>query len=254
MLTVGAVAELTNVTIRTLHHYDEIGLVRPRHRTDAGYRLYDDRDLERLQTVLFYRELGFALEDISTLMSDPDFDRGRALREQRKHLEGESHRLERMIQAIDDAIDAHERGIPMDNETMFEVFGEEQRAYQREAEERWGDSGAWAQSRRRTADYTDQDWLELKAESEAIMTEIVEVFRSGEPADSTAAMDAVDAHRQQISRRFYDCSHEMQVGLGEMYVADPRFAATYEGLAVGLAAWARDAIVANARRAGVEVD
>lgn len=252
MLTVGAVAELTNVTIRTLHHYDEIGLVRPERRTDAGYRLYDDRDLERLQTVLFYRELGFALEDISTLMRDPDFDRGRALREQRKLLEGEAHRLGRMIQAIDDAIDAHERGIPMDNETMFEVFGEQQRTYQREAAERWGDTDAWAQSRRRTADYTERDWLELKAESEAIMANIVEVFGSGEPPQSAAAMDAVDAHRRQISRRFYDCSHEMQVGLGEMYVADPRFAATYEGLAVGLAAWVRDAIVANARRAGVD--
>lgn len=254
MLTVGAVAELTNVTIRTLHHYDQIGLVRPRHRTEAGYRLYDERDLERLQTVLFYRELGFALEDISTLMSEPDFDRGAALREQRKLVENESHRFERMLQAIDDAIDAHERGIPMENETMFEVFGDEQRAYQREAEERWGETDAWAQSRRRTADYTEQDWQELKVESEAIMTHIVEVFGAGEPADSPAAMDAVDAHRQQISRRFYDCSHQMHVGLGEMYVADPRFAATYEGLAVGLAAWVRDAIVANARRAGVEVD
>lgn len=254
MLTVGAVAELTNVTIRTLHHYDDIGLVRPTHRTDAGYRLYDDRDLERLQTVLFYRELGFSLDDIAALMRDPAFDRGDALREQRKLLEAEAHRYQRMIEAIDAAIDAHERGIPMENETMFEVFGEQQRAYQREAEERWGDTDAWAQSRRRTADYTEQDWLEVKAEQEALTLHLVEVFRSGADPDTPEAMDAVDAHRQQISRRFYDCSHEMQVHLGDMYVADPRFTATYEGLAEGLTVWVRDAIRANARHAGVDVD
>jgi MerR family transcriptional regulator, thiopeptide resistance regulator len=254
MLTVGAVAELTNVTIRTLHHYDAIGLVQPSHRTDAGYRLYDDADLERLQTVLFYRELGFSLDDIGTLMRDPGFDRGDALREQRKLLEAEADRYHRMIEAIDAAIDAHERGIPMENETMFEVFGEQQRAYQREAGERWGDTEAWAQSRRRTADYTEQDWLEVKTEQEAITLRIVEVFRSGAAPDAEEAMDAVDAHRQQISRRFYDCSHEMQVHLGDMYVADPRFTATYEGLAEGLTVWVRDAIRANACRAGVDVD
>jgi MerR family transcriptional regulator, thiopeptide resistance regulator len=172
MLTVGVVAELAGVTIRTLHHYDQIGLVRPSGRSEAGYRLYDDRDLEQLQTVLFYRELGFALDDIAMLMRDPGFDRGAALREQRKLLEAEAHRYRRMIEAIDAAIDAHERGIPMDNEAMFKVFGEQQRAYQREAEERWGDTDAWAQSRRRTADYTEQDWLDLRAESESIMRRI----------------------------------------------------------------------------------
>jgi MerR family transcriptional regulator, thiopeptide resistance regulator len=253
MLTVGAVAELTNVTIRALHHYDEIGLVQPSQRTAAGYRLYDTGDLERLQTVLFYRELGFSLDDIDTLLRDPGFDRGDALREQRKLLEAEAHRYRRMVEAIDAAIDAHERGIPMENEAMFEVFGEQQRAYRREAEQRWGDTDAWAQSRRRTADYTERDWLDLKAESEAITLRILEVYRSGADPDSAEAMDAVDAHRQQISRRFYACSHEMQVHLGDMYVADPRFTATYEGLAEGLTVWVRDAIHANAHRAGVDV-
>lgn len=254
MLTVGAVAELTGVTIRTLHHYDQIGLVRPSERSVAGYRLYHDPDLEKLQTVLFYRELGFPLDDIATLTGDPAFDRGDALREQRKLLEAEANRYRRMIEAVDAAIDAHERGITMENEAMFRVFGEQQRAYQREAGERWGDTDAWTQSRRRTADYSEQDWLDLKAESEAITHRIVEVFRSGSAPDSTAAMDAVDAHRQQISRRFYGCSHEMHVHLGSMYVADPRFTATYEELAEGLTAWVRDAIHANAHRAGVDVD
>ena len=246
--TVGEVAELANVTVRTLHHYDEIGLVRPSGRTGAGYRLYDEHDLERLQTVLFYRELGFALDDIRNVMSDPDFDRGAALREQRKLLEGESQRVERMIRAVDDAIAAHERGMVMSNEAMFEVFGEQQRELQREAEQQWGDTDAWKESRRKTAHYTKQDWEELKAESDAIMERIAEVHRSGAAPDSEAAMDAVEAARRQITDRFYDCSPEMHVSLGEMYVQDPRFTATYEAIAEGLAVWVRDAIRANAGR------
>lgn len=246
--TVGEVAALANVTVRMLHHYDEIGLVRPSGRSTAGYRLYDETDLERLQTVLFYRELGFGLEDIRRIISDPGYDRGTALREQRDLLEAESHRLRRMRSAIDEAIAAHERGQTMTDEAMFEVFGEDQRALRQEAEERWGHTDAWGESRRRTAAYTKADWQEIKDESEAIMDRIVEVHRSGADAESDEAMDAVEAHRLQISRRFYDCSPEMQVNLGEMYVADPRFEATYEDLAPGLARWVRDAIIANARR------
>ncbi|MDX1659079.1 MAG: MerR family transcriptional regulator [Nitriliruptorales bacterium] len=248
--TVGEVAELANVTIRTLHHYDEIGLVKPSGRTDAGYRLYDRGDLERLQQVLFYRELGFALEDIKDLLDAPDFDRGRALRDQHELLMAEAGRLGQMITAVEHAIAAHEEGTTMSEEAMFEVFGEEQRQRRQEAAERWGETDAWSESRRRTADYTKEDWEEVKAESEAIMVRIAEVYTTGAPPDAEPAMDAVEAHRRQIDERFYPCSHEMQVQLGEMYVADPRFRATYEELAEGLAEWVRDAIVANANRAG----
>ena len=249
MRTVGEVARLANVTVRTLHHYDEIGLVQPSGRTDAGYRLYADGDLERLQTVLFYRELGFGLDEIGALVRRQDFDRGTALREQRKLLEAEAGRLERMLRAVDDAIAAHEQGVRMSDDAMFEVFGQRQRELHEEAEERWGDTDAWQQSRRRTAHYTKQDWEEVKAESQRITERIAEVYTSGAAADSEAAMDAVEAHRQQISERFYDCSREMQVNLGEMYVADPRFTATYEAIAPGLTEWVRDAIYANALRA-----
>jgi MerR family transcriptional regulator, thiopeptide resistance regulator len=249
MRTVGEVARLAGVTVRTLHHYDEIGLVRASGRSPGGYRLYDQHDLERLQTVRFYRELGFGLDAIRAAVDDPGFDRGDALRQQRALLVGEHRRLRRLVDAIDAAIDAHEGDRTMTDEELFEVFGDEQRELQAEAEERWGDTDAWEQSRRRTRDYSKADWEEVKAESEAIMARIVEVYRAGQPADSIDAMDAVEAHREQISRRFYDCSHEMQVGLGEMYVQDPRFTATYEDLAPGLAVWVRDAIRANAARA-----
>lgn len=114
-----------------------------------------------------------------------------------------------------------------------------------------GDGGhdAYRESRRRIAGYSRQDFEELKAESEAILLHIAEVYRSGAPAVSDAAMAAVEAHRLQITERFYDCSHDMQVHLGEGYVQDPRFTATYEAIEPGLTVWVRDAIRANAERA-----
>lgn len=125
----------------------------------------------------------------------------------------------------------------MSDEALFEVLGEKQRDLQREAEKRWGDTDTWAQSRRRTARYTRQDWEDLTAESELIVAHIAEAYRSGAAPDSEAAMDAVEAHRRQITERFYDCSHEMHVHLGEMYVHDPRFTATYEEIEPGLTVW-----------------
>jgi MerR family transcriptional regulator, thiopeptide resistance regulator len=252
MRTVSEVAALAGVTVRTLHHYDEIGLVVPSGRTEAGYRLYDAHDLERLQLVLFHRELGFGLTAIKDLLDSADFDRGELLRAQRELLAAEVRRLQRTIEAVDDAIAAHEEGETMSDEAMFEVFGEQQREIQAEVEERWGDTDPYRESRRRTANYTEQDWAELKVESEAIVQRIAAVFRSGAPADSVPAMDAVEAHRLQMSERFYACSHAMQVALGDSYVQDPRFTATYEALEVGLTVWVRAAIRANAERAKVD--
>src|SRR6056297_3570314 len=249
MRTVGEVAALAGVTVRTLHHYDGLGLVVPSGRTEAGYRLYAPGDLERLQVVLFYRELGFGLAQIKRLLDRPGFDRGQALRTQHDLLVAQARRLEHMITAVDRAIAAHEEGETMTDEMMFEVFGGQQRELQAEAERRWGDTDAYRESRRRTSRYTRQDFEELKTESEAIMLRIAEVYRSGATADSGAAMDAVEAHRLQICERFYDCSHDMQVTLGEGYVQDPRFTATYEAIEPGLTVWVRDAIRANAERA-----
>lgn len=136
----------------------------------------------------------------------------------------------------------------MSENAMFAVFGEQQRELQNETEERWGDTDAWQQSRSRTANYSRQEWEEVRNESEEIMHRIAEVYRSGADPDSDAAMDAVEGHRLQINQRFYECTREMQVQLGETYVVDTRFRSTYEEVATGLAGWVRDAIRANARR------
>lgn len=140
-------------------------------------------------------------------------------------------------------------GIDLTPEEMFEVFGDsDPTEHAAEAEQRWGDTQAWADSRRRTASYTKHDWLRMKAEAADVSAGILAAYRSGEPASSATAMDAVEAHRQHICRWFYDCPRSMQLALGEMYMADPRFRATYEKQAEGLAQYVHDAIVANGAR------
>lgn len=132
---------------------------------------------------------------------------------------------------------------------LLEVFGEQDPTqYSDEAEQRWGDTDAWRQSNARTARYGKDEWRQIKAEGEAVNARLAALLAAGEPADGAEAMAAAQAHRQHIERWFYDLTPEFHVGLGEMYDADPRFTATYEDIAPGLARYLRDAIVANAAR------
>jgi len=246
---IGEVARMTGVTIRTLHHYDEIGLLAPADRTGSGYRVYDDADLRTLQQILFYRELGFGLEEIARVMGSEGFDRRRALEEQRELIRRRVRRLENMIAAVDAAIDADETGTEMDKHDMFEVFGDfDPTEYEDEVKQRWGGTDAYRESARRTKRYTKQDWLVIKAEGEPIVAGLADTFRAGTPPDEPEVMDLADAHRLQIDKWFYPCSRQMHAGLGEMYVADPRFTAYWDQFAAGLAAYVRDAFVANAVR------
>jgi DNA-binding transcriptional MerR regulator len=249
--TVGAVARLSGVTVRTLHHYDEIGLLTPRERTNAGYRRYADADLDRLQRVLFYRELGLGLDQIKEVMAD---GRGTAvghLRRQHGLLRERIGRLERMVAAVEKEMEASSMGIPLSPEERFEVFGDfNPDDHAAEVEERWGDTDPYRESARRTTSYTKADWQRIKAEGKAAIDQVVAAMVAGKRADSHEAMDGAEAHRRQINDAFYECSYEMHVGLAEMYLADPRFTATYEKIAPGLAQYLHDAIKANAARRG----
>ena len=248
---IGEVARLAHVSVRTLHHYDHVGLLEPSARSDGGYRLYTSPDLERLQQILFYRELGFALEDIKELMADPAYDRKEALQFQRELLAERALRLDAMLALIDRTLSYLDGGTAMTKEEMFEVFGDfDPSEYEDEVKERWGHTDAYKESARRTKQYTKADWQRFKEESEAITGAIVALLREGVPADDPRTMDAVERHRLQIDRWFYPCSREMHVGLAEMYVADPRFTATYEKIHPGLAQYVHDAILANAARRG----
>src|SRR4051795_12291994 len=153
--TVGELARLSGVTVRTLHHYDRIGLLRPSERTPAGYRSYDVRDLDRLQQVLVYRELGFPLEEVATLLDDPGADPAEHLRRQHRLLRERLARTEAMVAAVEKEMEARQMGMSLTPEERFEVFGAQDPAqYAVEAEERWGETEAWAQSQRRTSAYT----------------------------------------------------------------------------------------------------
>jgi MerR family transcriptional regulator, thiopeptide resistance regulator len=249
LLTVGAVARLAGVTVRTLHHYDEIGLVSPSGRSPAGYRLYDDGDLDRLHAVLAYRELGFGLEDIAELVAG-EAEPLAHLRRQHALVRSRIDHLTRLLGALEKTMEAHMSGLNLTPEERFEVFGEnDPEQYADEARDRWGETDAYRQSAQRTSRYGKDDWLRIKAEGEAVTQRFADLFTAGASADGPEAADAVREHRDHISRWFYDCSPQMQRGLAEMYVADDRFRRTYDDRAPGLAQWVHDAILAETARA-----
>ncbi len=247
--TVGEVARLAKVSVRTLHHYDAVGLLGPSGRSDAGYRLYEMTDLERLQQVLFFRELGFSLDEIRAVMADSAFDRGDALRAQRALLAEKARRTGAMLTKIDEALAAMEGGTTMDENDMFEVFGDfDPKQYEDEVKQRWGDTEAYRESARRTKAFTKDDWKRVKAEQEAVMDAFAEAFRAGLAPDDPKVQEVVERHRLSIER-FYTCSKEMHANLGRMYVEDPRFAKNYEDRAEGLARFVCDATQAALRLA-----
>lgn len=249
-MSVGQVADLFAITVRTLHHYDEIGLVVPGERSPAGYRVYTHDDLARLSTVVVYRRLGFCLEEVAQLLADPSSVRDHLTR-QRAAVMTRLEELRELVTAIDHALEKDMSNQQMTTQDVKELFGDGfSEEYQAQAQERWGDTSAWKQSQARTSTYTKADWEQVKAEGDAINDAFVAALRSGEPATSEAAMDAAEAHREHIEARFYDLDHRFHRGLGEMYVTDERFTKTYEDLAPGLARYVRDAIAANADRHG----
>ncbi len=249
-LTVGQVAEQFGVTVRTLHHYDEIGLLVPHERTSAGYRLYDGTDITRLRHVVVYRRLGFALEEIALLLDDPSADVGEHLRRQREAVMSRLDEMRDLVTAIDRALEKEMTGVNLTRKEQQELFGDGfSDEYAAEAEERWGETDAWKQSQRRTSKYTKEDWVRIKSEMEAAGLAYVAAMDAGLPATSEQAMDAAEQSRLHIDTWFYDITPEFHRNLGDMYIADPRFTKTYEDIMVGMAQYVRDAIHANADRA-----
>ena len=248
-LTVGEVAGRAHVSVRTLHHYDEIGLLSPARRTDAGYRLYGAAELERLHEVLLFRELGLSLEAIAGVLEEPPADRARALLTHRAALERRRRRTDAVIRAVDRAIEALEKGEEMDTDELFEGFEDFDHArYADEAEERWGDTHAYKESQRRLKGYDKADMAAIKAEMDDIVKRFAAAMESGVGPMSEEARALAEEHRRHIHRRFYHCPPAMHAGLADMYEADPRFGETFEKYAEGLTAFVATAIRANAGR------
>jgi MerR family transcriptional regulator, thiopeptide resistance regulator len=247
--TVGEVARMSGVTVRTLHHYDEIGLLSPSERTEAGYRLYSAADLERLRRILFYRELDFGLDQIAEMLAEPATATDDHLRHQHALLRERRTRTDALLRAIERELEARQMGFSLTPEEQLEVFGTDRLGeYHQEAEQRWGRTDAWQESRRRSAAYTKEDWVQIKRQADDNIAALAAVMRAGEPASGERAMDLAEAHRRHISRWFYECGYEAHRGLAELYVSDPRYTRTYDEVEPGLALYVHDAIVANAVR------
>jgi MerR family transcriptional regulator, thiopeptide resistance regulator len=243
------VARLTGVSVRTLHHYDAIRLLVPGGRTAAGYRLYTDADLLRLQQILIGRELGLPLEEIRQSLDDPRFDRKAALLDQRQRLHDRARQAEAMIRAIDAALAALDGGATTGEMTMADLFdGFDPSRYEEEARQRWGGTDGFAECEKRTARYTPDDWKALKAEQGAVYEAAVAALRAGTASSSVEAMDIAERHRLGIDRWFYPCSHTMHRGLASMYESDDRFRQSIDQYGEGLTTFLAEAIRANAAR------
>jgi DNA-binding transcriptional MerR regulator len=245
--TVGTAATLTGVSVRTLHHYDHIGLVVPSVRTPAGYRGYTDADIERLHLVLVYRSVGLPLDEIRSLLDDPAVDVLAHLQRQHGLLLGSAERLQHTIDAVEELMSAHRDGIQLSAEEQVELFGTTVFAdeYAAEAEDRWGDTDAWKQSRQRVSQFDKADWIDIKKQGDAVLAAMAQAKRDGVQPGTTRAAELAAQHRASIER-FYDCGDDMHRSLAQMYLQDDRFTRYYDDVEPGLAQFVHDVIVANA--------
>jgi DNA-binding transcriptional MerR regulator len=249
--TVGRTAELIGVSVRTLHHWDSIGLVNPSERTRGGYRVYSADDILRLHRVLVYRELGLSLSGISRILDDPSIDARQHLRRQRSQLTDQIDHLQSMVAAVDQLL-ASGPGIQLTPAQQVELFGTQWRPeWVEEASERWGDTKQWQQYAERAAGLTTDDWKEVAAATEALNNDLAKAHRAGVVPGSPAANALAERHRSSV-QQYFDCTHEMQVCLARMYCSDPDYLAYFDAVSPGLANWLREVVHANASAHGVD--
>lgn len=246
------VADMVGISVRTLHHYDEIGLLKPESVTEAGYRLYSEKDLEKLQQILFFKELDFDLKTIKEILNDPNFDRKRALELHRQLLIKKRDRLNKIIECVENTIESVERGIKMSKENMFKAFDmseieKHQQKYAEETKQKYGHTDAYKESMEKTSKYTKNDWENIMQRASEIYTEIASLMdRSPEDEE---VQRAVAKWRQHITDNFYYCTIDIFRGLGELYVLDERFKNNIDKIKEGLAEFLSEAIKIYCERA-----
>ena len=232
-------AKLCGVSVRTLHYYDEIGLLKPAFVDEQnGYRFYDEKSLERIQEILFYRELDFPLKSISEILSSPDYDKQKALKEQRKLLILKKERLERII----DALDSAEKGKITMNAFDNNEFDTARKQYEAEAKERWGKTDAYKEHEQKTASYSKDKWQQVNDGLNAVLAEFAVCLQSGQAPDSNEAQSLAKKLQSYITENYYTCDRGILKGLGQMYVADERFKDNIDKHAVGTAQFISEAI------------
>ena len=233
-MKVKEVSQLTGVSVRTLHHYDDIGLLTPDGSTEAGYRLYSDDNLATLQQILFFRELGFSLKKIKELLDSPSFDRQEAFEMQRKMLIEKRKQLDRMIETIEKTIQHGKGELAMTNEEKFKGFDFSQNPYEQEARDRWGDE-AVDKSNKKAAKFGP----ELGEEMNRIYFNLANL-RHLDPTSDEA--QAGIGEWFEFLNKMGNYSLEAFAGLGQMYVDDERFTKNIDKFGEGLAVFMRDAM------------
>ena len=232
-------ADFTGVSVRTLHYYDEIGLLRPAHVEErTGYRYYDEVCLERMQEILFYRELDFPLKSICELLSSPGYDKQKALEQQKQLLVLKKERLERLIDALDKAGKGEYVMTAFDNKE----YEETRKQYEKEAKERWGETDAYKEHQEKTKGYSKENWQDANAGLDNILEEFAQCKVDGATPDSKEALDLVKKLQNHITEQYYTCTNEILAGLGQMYVADERFRKNIDKHGEGTAAFVSEAI------------
>ncbi len=250
--TVGQVSGFAGVTVRTLHHYDRAGLLTPGERSPGGYRLYGEADLARLQQILFYRELGFALDEIAEILADPQADALDQLRARRRTLREQIDKLERLVTVAERAMEVQQTGVRLSPQERFDVFGEItfDLSYATEAELKWQDSEGHRTAMKSAAEHSKEDWARLMGEAARWREDLLAAHDAGEPAEGARARELAEAHRLHIARWFTPCPPEMHLRIADDFVDDPRAFALVvppSRQRPGLAAYLRTAIAANAR-------
>lgn len=230
-------AEISGVSVRTLHYYDEIGLLMPAViDKSTGYRFYDENSILRMQEILFYRELDFPLKSIKEILSSPDYDKNRALKEQKQLLTLKKERLERLISAIDSAVKG---------ENIMKVFdNSEFEKHKAEAKEKWGQTPAYKEYETKTKGYSKSKWNDLTESMDHIMAEFAVCMKNGEKPESTEAQNLVKCLQNHITENYYLCTNDILAGIGQMYTLDERFKNNIDKHAAGTAEFICEAIMA----------
>jgi DNA-binding transcriptional MerR regulator len=238
MYTTKQLAELAGVSRRTLHYYDELGLLKPAKVGNNSYRYFDDENLFQLQQILFYRELGLELKQIKLILEDPDFDRISALQEHRHSLQDRVMRLKKLIQTVDNTVMHFLGEVNLSNKNLFEGFSkEEQEKYEKEAIDQWGEEAV--QSINLWNSYSEERKAQIMDEGSLIYQEIVETMDKGEDSPEVQAL-LVRWHDHL--RYFYEPTIEILEGLGKMYHDHPDFNATFTKFHPDLPAFLKKAI------------
>ena len=245
MYKIKEVSELAGISVRTLHYYDQIGLLAPAHIEENGYRLYDEDNLVRLHQILFFKEMDLPLGSIKNILDDPEFNQLDALINHKKVLIEKKKRLERIIQSIEQTAQAVKGGRGMSKKDMFEPFDmskieAQQKQYGKEVKEKYAGTDAYRQSQQRTSTYQADDWQAIERERQQIYQALANLM-DRDPADSEV-QKMIHEWRMHITNHFYDCTPEMFKGLAEMYIADQRFKENIDQTKPGLAQYMHDAI------------